>query len=402
MNIERCRVCHSDNLEPIKDLGEYHYQVLMGEEAPIKTAPLRLVFCADCLHLQLAGEEVVVSQNWFYSGETRTMRSYFRELSVKIENRFHLKPKDVVVDIGSNDGTFLRTFDIPNLVRVGIEQADELVDEAKTGLDYFIHRPWSARVLEQVVGRKAKFISALNVLEQVDDPIPFLRDIEASLTEDGICLLQLTSIKCIVDHLDVGFFSLDKPNYYSLTSLNSLLQNAQLEIFDMEQVVIGGNALRLYCRKKNSYVENENGAQEIEDYLEFEKTNFNPQYFNAFFVRLADERKRIKDFLSKCEHNKRKIWIYGLSDRSAGMIHYLNLKADDVQGIYDWQEKRLGLKQVQLGQIVQSEEALKLAHPDFFFLTPYHYINEFYQKETDARRSGAQFILPFPKFRVVS
>lgn len=402
MNIERCRVCHSSGLEPIKDLGEYSNQTLLKSDLQCQINSLRLVFCHSCLHLQLASDEVLTSPCWFYSGETRTMRSFFRELSLKIENRFHLKPKDVVVDIGSNDGTFLRTFDIPNLIRVGVEKSDELVDEAKTGLDYFIHRPWSARVLEQVVGKKAKFISALNVLEQVDDPLPFLRDIEASLSDDGVCLLQVTSLTSIVEFSDIGFFSLDKTNYYSLTSLNFLLKNAQLEIFDVEKVVVGGHALRLYCRKTNSYVENEHGASEVEESLKFEKEHLHKRYFDDFFNRLAEERKVIKEFFSKCSKENRKVWVYGLSDRSAGIFNYLGLQGKEFQGIFDWQEKRQGAKQVQLGLRVENDEAIKKAHPDYFFLTPYHYINEFYQNESDARRSGAAFVLPFPKFRIIS
>lgn len=402
MNIERCRICYSLSLEPIKDFGGYRLHSLSQKSLKEETVPLRLCFCTECKHLQIQSSAVRREEVLFYTGETRTMRSFYRELSLKIENRFHLKARDVIVDIGSNDGTFLRTFDIPGLVKVGVEEADELVDEAKTGLDYFIHASWSARSLESIVGRKAKLISALNVLELVEDPLPFLRGVEAALTDDGIFILQTTTSLDILEANDIGSISPSRPHYFSLHSLMSLLKSAELEIFDLEKVSVGGSALRLYCRKKNSYVENEDGALSIGEFLSREKVKLNRESFLDFFSALHQERKDLRDFIEKVKLEKRKIWIYGLSEKSSALLQFLGLEEKDVDGIYDWNDKRCGLRHALLNKVIQDEAEMKKAQPDFLLLTPYSFINEFYQQETDLRRSGAAFLLPFPKFRVVN
>ena len=66
------------------------------------------------------------------------MRNALRDITSSVERYLILKG-DVVLDIGSNDGTLLKSYSMPGLIKVGVEPADNLVEEGRQGLDHHIH-----------------------------------------------------------------------------------------------------------------------------------------------------------------------------------------------------------------------------------------------------------------------
>jgi len=392
MDKSQCPVCLNSNSHLIDEFQKYNLIV----------SPREFYFCEHCFHLYQKKSETKDLKSFDYlRGERRTMRSSLRDLSFKIEKRFNLKAKDIVLDIASNDGTFLRTFDIAGLVLVGVESESGFIDEAKTGLDYFIHDSWNARSFEMIVGRKAKVITSLFALPRNHAPLTFLRDIESSLRDDGICILEVPTLCDFFDFRDLGIISSETTHLFSLKSLKILIENAQLEIFDLEQVVVGGHALRLYCRKKNSYVENENGALGIRQYLEHEKENLNIEALKKNFFRLDLEKKKLKQFLLKAKEESKTVWVYGLDQASDTLLNFFQIKKEDLSGIYELSDKRAGQLHPILNLRMLDKEQMKKEKPDYFLVLPYHFINEFYQTEVDRRQEGTIFVLPLPEFRVV-
>ena len=145
--IERrtCRVCKSSDLEPVYSLGEQYVNNFIKKDKLDQCiiAPLEMVFCDHCTLLQLkhsAPQELLYSgYYWYKSGVTDTMKQALRDITEKVEKMFDLKRGDVVLDIGSNDGTLLRTYTVQGLITVGVEPADNLVEEGREGLSYHIH-----------------------------------------------------------------------------------------------------------------------------------------------------------------------------------------------------------------------------------------------------------------------
>ena len=128
-----CRLCGSDQLEDAFSLGEQYINDFVEKDkvtAGIK-APLDLVMCKECSLIQLrhtAPQELLYSRHyWYRSGVTQTMRDALRDVSETVERMANLKSNDVVLDIGANDGTLLASFDVPGLIKVGCEPANNLI-----------------------------------------------------------------------------------------------------------------------------------------------------------------------------------------------------------------------------------------------------------------------------------
>src|SRR3989338_10471754 len=144
-----CRVCNSKNLSHVFSLGMLYVNnfINKGEEKNHAKAPLELILCQNCSLLQLkhtAPQELLYARfYWYKSGVTETMRNALRDITSKAEKMLSLKKGDVALDIGSNDGTLLRAYNVPGLLLAGVEPADNLAEEGKRGIDYFIHDFWN-------------------------------------------------------------------------------------------------------------------------------------------------------------------------------------------------------------------------------------------------------------------
>src|SRR3990167_1718849 len=117
-HITNCQVCNSKKLHTILDLGHQPLcDNLLTKEMlnePEKTYPLRMVWCEECSGVQIdycvAGKEVYHPAYPYRSGITKELREYQEGMALSLVNKFGLTDKDLVVDIGSNDGTLLKGF----------------------------------------------------------------------------------------------------------------------------------------------------------------------------------------------------------------------------------------------------------------------------------------------------
>ena len=235
-----CRICDSQNLSFMYSIGNQYVNNFIDKDKLDQCikAPLEMVFCENCTLLQLkhtAPQELLYARYyWYKSGVTDTMKKALRDITAKIEMMIDLKEGDVVLDIGSNDGTLLRSYSVPGLITVGVEPADNLVEEGKRDLTYHIHDFWYNEVFAKTVNQKAKIITAIGMFYDMEDPNQFIADAAKALTEDGVFIAQLMCLKNMLDSNDVGNICHEHLEYYSFKSLEYLFNNNGLEIFDVE------------------------------------------------------------------------------------------------------------------------------------------------------------------------
>src|SRR3989338_3239562 len=128
-----CRMCCASTLIDLYSLGNLCISNFIDRDEEALQAPLEMVMCDHCKLVQLrhtAPQELLYSRfYWYRSGVTETMRRALQDITKRAETFLSLKPEDVVLDIGSNDGTLLRTYSAKGLVKVGVEPASNLAEE---------------------------------------------------------------------------------------------------------------------------------------------------------------------------------------------------------------------------------------------------------------------------------
>jgi hypothetical protein len=395
---DSCRLCGHKPLDPLLDLGEQFISDFVSKElvGSGRKAPLNLVKCGNCTLIQLrdtAPQELLFTGNyWYKSGVTQTMRKALHDLYEVGIKESNLLSGDYVLDIGANDGTLLEFFK-EDFITVGCEPAINLQSELTGRCDYVLDKLWSIEELQKKldidVKKRFKLIYAIGMFYDLDKPVEFVRDIAKCLDENGVFISQLMCLQSMLNANDLGNICHEHIEYYSFESLKFLFEKCDLEIYKIEVNDINGGSYRIFARKfkKGSISFEENVTEET--LLNFKK-------------EIEINRKLCVDFIREEREKGKKIHLYGASTKGNTILQYYNLTSDEIDFASERSEPKLGLFTIGTGIPIVSEEFSREQNPDYYFVMPWAFIDEFVERERDWLKRGGKFILPLPKFKILS
>src|SRR3990167_1546371 len=245
-----CRLCASDKLKDVLSLGNLYVSDFVEEQGESIKAPLELILCEGCGLLQLrhtAPQEIMYSRHyWYKSALNGAIVSDLKEIAGVAKE--YMNEGDTILDIGANDGTLL-SFMGKKYNKVGVEPANNLVEELRDHADETIHDFWDAEVYKKLGLPKAKVITAIGMFYDMEDPGKFVKDVAEILDDEGTFITQLMTLKPMLDNNDVGNICHEHLEYYSYNALKYLFENNGLEIVYLEVNGINGGSYRIFARK---------------------------------------------------------------------------------------------------------------------------------------------------------
>ena len=401
-----CRVCDSVKLKSLYSLGELYISNFLpkGEEGP--KAPLEMVLCENCSLVQLrhtAPQELLYRRfYWYRSGVTETMRNALRDLAAMVEKSTQLKRGDIVLDIGSNDGTLLRSYTVPGLRTIGVEPATNLAQEGRKDLTHFISDFWSLGVYEAVASEKAKVITAIGMFYDMEDPNQFIRDAAGALRDDGVFIAQLMCLKNMIDTNDVGNICHEHLEFYSLDALEFLFNKNGLETIDIDHNEVNGGSYRISARLLGGHLPPPPGATDrLQRYRQAEAAFGSEQVHLDFFRRIEANKRDCVAFIRGEVAKGKRVWAYGASTKGNTILQYFGLDSSLIEAASERSPEKWGKVTVGTNIPIKSEEEARQANPDYFLVLPYAFLDEFYKREETWRSKGGKFIVPLPNFRVI-
>ena len=165
-----CRYCGSKNLIKFIDLGMHPPSNSFTDKNNVldeKKFPLKVYFCNNCFLVQLL--DVVSADNIFkeyvyLSSSSKALVNHFTKMTKSICKEYKVKPRDIVVDIGCNDGITLNTYPVKDLLKIGVEPSDVAGIAKKSGLN-IINKFFNKNVTKEIIETfgRAKVVTATNV-----------------------------------------------------------------------------------------------------------------------------------------------------------------------------------------------------------------------------------------------
>ena len=410
LTITECRSCGSTNLTNILSLGlQYpsNFIELNSISDKREQIPLELIFCEkkDCGLLQLkhtASRESLYKKYWFRSGLNEKMVEALNDITKSVEKRISLSENDIVLDIGCNDGTLLRSYQ--SKVRlVGFEPASNLVDEAKEGTDLIINNFFNSHeFMQHFPNERIKVITSIAMFYDLEDPNSFVSDIVNCLDQDGIWIIQMAYL---IPMLELNAFDNivhEHLEYWSLKSLKRLLEEHDLEIFDVELNDVYGGSFRIFVKtKKNDKINIQNSVDEFlkkEDEFGLEKK----ETYHNFANRVNSLKDKLNDFIKEELSNGKSIYAYGASTKGNTLLQFYNLNNKLILKAADRDSRKFGKMTIGSNIPVISEEQARDEKPDYFLVLPWHLVDFFKERESEFFKNGGKFIVPLPDFKIVS
>lgn len=396
IKIKKCRLCKNKKLKQIYNFGNHYVSNFVNKASIYKgiKAPLNLVYCKKCQLLQLehsAPQEIMYKKfYWYKSGITQTMRDGLKELYRDIKKNCKIKPGDVILDIGANDGTLLKYFKKDRIITIGCEPANNLKNELKKNCHYMINDFWHTKHLKKIPNKhqKLKVVSAIGMFYDLEDPSEFIKHAADALDDDGIFVAQLMCSHSMFKTNDLGNICHEHLEYYSYNSLKYLFEKNGLKIFKMSENKINGGSYRIYCKKN---IKKSIRYKEKASYSEIIK----------FIKRVKNNKKMTLDFIKDKTKLGKKIFLYGASTKGNTLLQYYGLSKKEIPYAAERTKTKWGKYTIGSGVKIISEKEARNLNPDYFFVMPYGFINEFIKREKKWLKDGGKFLLPYPNFKVV-
>jgi NDP-4-keto-2,6-dideoxyhexose 3-C-methyltransferase len=413
--INKCRACSSTDYKKILSLGNINVIEFSAEKKESARIPLDLILCNKCHLLQLkqnTNPQLLWNASYGYrSGINDTMRKELKKIVRKAEKISQLKKGDIVIDIGCNDGTLLDYYRLKKIHRVGYDPSHNVISIANKLLEKYGEKTVSLFVdffakepFKKNFDKPAKLITAIAMFYDLDNPNKFLKDVYACLEKNGLFIIQQNYLLGMLKQNAFDNILHEHLEYYSLSSLNYLLNKNGFEVFDVSQNNINGGSFRTYIRKKGTKLKTKFGQKRVERMLEKEKKFgiLKSITYTDFSNRIEKIGKELKNFIKNEVKKGKKIYIYGASTRGNTLMNYLKIDNKLIAAAAERNPYKWG-KFISGSNIpIISEEQARSDNPDYFLVLPWYFRNEFIEREQEYLKNGGKFIFALPKFEVFS
>jgi hypothetical protein len=405
--ITRCRVCRRTDLMSVLDLGE---QVLTGvfpksRDAQVTAGPLQLVWCSHCCLVQLAhtyGAGEMYGDSYGYRSSLN--QSMVRHLQRKIrllEKLVALRPGDTVLDIGSNDATSLKAYTTPSVHRVGIDPIGSKLQEHYTEGICLVPDFFSAATYRQARFEPARIVTSIAMFYDLDDPTEFARQVGEVLASDGVWHFEQSYLPSMLRMCSYDTICHEHLEYYTLRVVKRILDEAGLEIIDVEMNAINGGSFAVtaartgHGRHVNRPVIQWLLEQEGDLHLD------TPRPFRDFEERVYRHRRDLTRLLHALVADGKAVFGYGASTKGNVVLQFCGIDDRQVRAIAEVNEEKFGCYTPGTGIPIVSEAEAADARPDYCLVLPWHFRDGIIQRETSFLERGGKMIFPFPEIEIV-
>ena len=400
-----CRACGGRRVELVLNLGDQpHCNRLVRPDLPPgeePAYPLRVGFCLDCTMVQIdhtIPKESMFSDYPYVSGTTTTLPEHFRETSARIAAAYGLGEQDLVVDIGSNDGTWLKQYAPYGCRVLGIEAAANVAGIAQAAgiptWNRFFNEDCAGDILAEC--GPAKIVTAAGVFFHLEELHSVVRGIASLLAPNGVFVVQAIYLGGMVENTAFDQVYHEHLCYYTLRSLSALLERHGLEVFEANLVPIHGGSIEAHVARKGTRPIGQSVRRLQAD--ESAKQLGDIATYRQFAERVLALRDRLRGLLSEYRARGRSVWAYGAPAKGATLLNSLGIGPDLVQKAVEKNRLKIGLAIPGVRIPIEDEVGQR---PDAYLVLAWNFIDEFVRKEQAWLRSGGEFIVPIPEVKVI-
>ena len=409
--IHKCRICGNTELIPVVDLGEQYLTGVFPRRECADTltkGPLRLVKCHGgnevCGLLQLEHSydlDEMYGENYGYrSGLNASMVRHLHEKVARIRDVLDLRPGDLVVDIGSNDGTTLGAYP-DNLLLVGIDPTGEKFRHHYANHLNLISDFFSADLLTRAFpGCRAKVVTSFSMFYDLESPIDFAREVGSILDpNEGLWVFEQSYMPLMLERNAYDTICHEHLEYYGLKQIVWLAEKAGLKIVDVELNDINGGSFSVVAAHRASrHVDSEGRvAGLLADEAATGLSSLAP--YQAFSKRTEQSRRSLREFMSKVHQEGQRIAGLGASTKGNVVLQYCGFDSSDIDVIGDINPDKFGALTPGTWIPIEDEKKVLASSPDFLLVLPWHFRDFFLHHSAF---SGRRLVFPLPELEVIA
>ncbi len=407
--IKKCRLCKSKNLITILDFGS----LPLGNDLAnsIKDSKKKNVYrlivknCMDCKHFQI-GHEVqpnkLYATNYTYlTGIAPSFSQHFLKYSNWIFNKCSLKKNDLVLDIGSNDGTCLSAFKKRNLKVLGIDPAKLPSNIAnKNGIRTI------NKFFDDVTAKKIKndygqidFITSHNVLAHIGNIDKAFKNIFYLLKQEGYFCFEVGYFADVVENNLFDTIYHEHLDYHHAAPLVKFLNMIGFKIVSISKNKIQGGTIRILC-KKTKAIKN---TIQVQNFLKNEKKRliYNDKFMKNWSELISSKMNEFSIYIKDKIKNKNVICGYGAPTKAVLLLKLSMLTKSNIRFTVEDNTLKLN-KYLPRSKIkIVDFRRLNEQQPDYIIIFAWNFVDDIIKKLKSYRLKNIKVVVPLPKLNII-
>lgn len=360
-----------------------------------KTYPLVVRQCQNCGLVQITdpidSNKIYRNEDYLYfSGDMPNLSNYFGEYAQDLKDRF-LDKGDLVVEIGSNDGTMLEYFK-KEYRALGVDPASNVVVRAlKRGVatisDFFSER--LAKSIVREIG-KAKLIYGNNCIAHLDNLHDLMAGVKVLLDDKGVFAVECNYWGSMVENKNYSLIYHDHFSYFTLINWIQFLKGYDMEVFDAVITSAQGGSLRLFASLQGKYEATERFKKLMTEELSSNLNSYDT--CKKYKKEVLEEAQKLGDLVRGLKKQGKKIAGYGAAAKGFSVLKLAKINEKQIDYFVDDSPAKQG-KYTPISHIpVISREEAEKQLPDYFFITASNYTDVIIKKEQKFHDNGGKFI----------
>jgi hypothetical protein len=406
--IDNCRIGGKGPLLTVLDLGQ---QALTGifpksRDQSVTVGPLELVWDADSLLLQLkhsfSAEEMYGDNYGYRSGLNESMVKHLHHKVVALERLRPLASNEIVLDIGSNDGTLLKGYTSKKIRRIGVDPTGSKFRSFYTERLELVTDFFPSPLINEILGsKKCAIITSIAMFYDLEKPIEFATQIASILADDGIWHFEQSYMPSMLRTNAYDTVCHEHLEYYCLHTVRDIMTKAGLKIIDVQMnntnggsfAVTAGLAAGPYhtdCRVVPWMLQQEErmGLRTPRPYREFE-------------ARVFEHRANLKALIEAIKADGSTIAGYGASTKGNVLLQFCGIGPNLISCIGDVNSDKYGCITPGTHIPIVSESEMHAMKPDYILVLPWHFRDHIIRREENYLAHGGKMIFPLPEIEIV-
>jgi hypothetical protein len=406
--IESCRISGEKDLITVLSLGNQQLTGVFPKDVnqAITTGPLELAWSPSSGLLQLKhsydlGE--MYGDNYGYrSGLNASMVQHLNNKVHSLQRACPVSSGDIVLDIGSNDGTLLSAYNVSGLKKVGIDPTGRKFAQYYGADTKLIPEFFNAKVFQSNFPNKAaKIITSISMFYDLENPSEFVSDIASILEPDGIWHFEQSYMPAMLRTTSYDTVCHEHLEYYSLHVVKKLLESNGLEVIDVQMNAVNGGSFAVTAGHKGS---NRQPNYPVIDWLlgqEDRMALHTPRPYRDFEERVFRHRDDLTRLVKTLTADGKKIAGYGASTKGNVLLQFCGFNSQDIYCIAEVNQEKFGALTPGTHIPIMSEDEVKQTNPDYMLVLPWHFRDSIIRREAKYLEGGGKLIFPLPEIEII-
>lgn len=402
----KCRSCGSVKIVDILDLSDQPWGndfINIKENRISDKYPLNFVICSECMMSQInytVPKEKMFVDHSYMSGTTRTLSKHFSKISENILNKIDLKNDEYVLDIGGNDGTFLRNFLEKKIKVLNVDSGKQQAEISKKNGVECINDFFNEKLASSIKKKhgSASVIHGSGIFFHLEELNSVFKGVKNLLKSDGIIVAEFINLMPMMKNLAFDQIYHEHLLYYSINTLQGLLKKYDLEIIDAEKFDIHGGSCVAYIQHVES---NSPKSDRLIEYIkeEVEFGIYDLKTYKEFAINTINLKKELLELLKKLKKDGKKVFGLGAPVKGSTIINFLNIDETLLECAVEINPYKFNTYYP--GTRIPVVDQNSVSDPDYYFMLSWNFKDEIISKMQDFKKKGGKFIVPSPSVQII-